>query len=237
MSARARLVVALLCAATSGCNLLLGLDAGSERGGGGAGGSGTGAGASGGGGSGGEAGAEPEGGGGTISTGGGDEGGAGGAGCAPEENAGPGREIVANGSFESGVSSWIPSSLPALTIVDGFCGCQAAEIELPGNYGELRNASFTVLPAGTTVRARARLRAPDSVAAALNVRGSNNDLEPPAQFMNDADDTEGSDGWRLAEITWTVPPFELEQTIAYIAVDGGAGQLVALDCISVTVEP
>ena len=147
-----------------------------------------------------------------------------------------GTEIVLNRSFESFASSWmVTGGFPALSFdSDSFCGCTAATLTLPGGYGEVRSTSLVPVAAGSTLRLRARMRAPDSVAADIVIRGDAVNVEPPFNFQVDSADG-ATDGWRLAEGTTTTST-DLSAAGLVIELDGSAGVEVAFDCISATWE-
>jgi hypothetical protein len=78
------------------------------------------------------------------------------------------------------------------------------------------------------------MRAPDSVAADIVIRGDAVNVEPPFNFQVDSADG-ATDGWRLAEGTTTTST-DLSAAGLVIELDGSAGVEVAFDCISATWE-
>lgn len=226
----------LVALAFVGCNMVCGLDEPTLRAAGGAGGGG--APSQGGGGS--AAGGAMTGGGGAAQGGApvGGSGGEGGSagGCPEEEPPLQGTELLVSPSFEQMSLGWTTTAgFPALTFdSDSLCGCVAAALTLPGTYGEVRSSLSGAIPAGSTLRLRARMRAPDSVVADIVLRGDNNNIEPPFSFQADAAD--GTvDGWRLAQGTTVTTPALGE---AYLAVElnGSADVVIGLDCMSATWE-
>lgn len=204
----------LLC----GCNLVFGLEEGSERdgGSGGAGASTT---------------SGPTGGGGGLAPTGG------GGGCPPEEVAGPGLERLANGSFEDGTFGWLPSGLDSFEVdaAESRCGCQSARVVLGAGYAELRG--LLPAPEAGTYFARARLRASDLVDVSLGVRIDNVEVPPPLAFGFDADDEEGADGWRTAEGSW--PSSAGDEALLALMFEGTSAPPnteVLVDCVSLTFE-
>lgn len=222
------------------CNWVLGLPEGIQADGGGGsgasapGGGGNGAGPTEAGGGGGGNGAGGNGGGGNG--GGGNDSGGGGS-CPPEETQPEGVLFTQNGSFEMVDTDWSVTggvSEPSV-VAGGFCGCSYAEVTLDGSYGELRYIDTRTLPLGTTLRLRARIKAPDSVDVFAEMRGDNVALTPHETFGDDSLDEEGADGWRLAERMW-VADSDLPDPHLAIAFDGSAGQVVGVDCVRLTYE-
>jgi hypothetical protein len=229
-------LAALVAANALACNTILELDEISVRADG-EGGAGSAVGAGGAGGAppmtssntGGGGGSEPSGGGGN-----------GGGGCLPEESAGPGVEQLYNGSFEDFVDDWGWLQIDDIDTVElAFCGCSAATFTLSGTPQELRTYFIDVPEPGDTLHARARVFAPDNVDVTMYVADmipEENQLGPPETFLPDADDTEGVDGWRLAEATWIVPENDTVDTRLVLTFHGASDEPVRVDCVDVTLQ-